>query len=133
MVRFCYLADTNKAIGQYGPFELQWFADPPGPTLYDWIQATFDMCVDTDPNDSVLECDLPLPSGTANFLFTVRKYDPQTKASVFWWGDTSYYVDGGCGDYNGTVTLTGPSGDITYVMQSNGLPGQYNGLRASIP
>jgi hypothetical protein len=87
------------------------------------------MCVDTNPNDSVLECDLPLPSGTANFLFQVEK-----TPAAFWWGDQAYYDDGGCGMDNGTVTVTGPSGNIPYtrVANNNG-PSFKNGLVAAVP
>lgn len=110
------MADTNAAIGEYGPFILEGQANTPGPGGYNcWAGATCstygnaaNWCVDTNPADSVLECDLPFPSGTTSFYFTVSN-------GTFWWGDQSCDAMGGAGQYNGTLTLSTSAGALAYV------------------
>lgn len=152
--RICYLANKGKAYGQYGPFELQfeaWDSLLTNPIFNCWDNGSpntqygtpaCNICPDTNPNDSVLECDLPLPTGTKNFQFNVRKYDPQTMITKFWWGDKVNYIDGGCGNTNGTfmVTVTGPNGNgnvnptelLTDYGKQNNLE-LYNAFIATIP
>lgn len=122
-VRFRYV---GPAIPGADEFQGMW--DPPGPAFYDWVPSTFALCPDTQPGDGVLECLLDLPSGTANFTFTVRLPDGS------WWGDLSDDPQGGHGNTIGTVTLTGPGGDIPYTLVSNGSgPDYMNGAVSVVP
>lgn len=125
---------TGKVLFQYsGPviqgvndFQAMW--DPPGPAFYDWVPSTFALCPDTVHGDGKLECMLDMPSGTKNFLFQVNLPDGS------WWGDMSYDPQGGQGNTIGTVTLTGPNGNVSYVMVTNGTGPMYmNGLAANVP
>jgi hypothetical protein len=108
-----------------GSNQLQGMWDPPGPAFYDWVPSTFATCPDTQPGDGRLECLLDMPSGTVNVLFTVRLPDGR------WWGDMSTDPNGGNGSTIGTVTLTGPGGEIPYVLVSNGSGDAY--MNGSVP
>jgi hypothetical protein len=120
VLRVCYVADSGYALGKVGPFELQWSAKKPGPGGYScWDGqpcSTYgdpaNLCVDTNPNDSILECDLPLPSGSSVFEFDVAK----VTGNIFWWGDESTFAGGGNGATNGHVTLSTSAGSVTYTM-----------------
>ncbi len=125
---------TGKVLFQYSgsalqgvsAFQAMW--DPPGPAFYDWVPSTFALCPDTVPGDGKLECMLDMPSGTKNFLFQINLPDGS------WWGDMSYDPQGGQGSTIGTVTLTGPYGNVPYVMVTNGTGPMYmNGLAANVP
>jgi|GEM_PF-4738265 len=120
-IQLCFIADdSGVAAGTYGPFELQWASV--SPTFSCWQGSacstfgnTANMCVDTTPGDSVLECLLPI-GGAVVFDFTVK----HTPAPVYWWGDVSNDLYGGKGDTNGTVRLCDENGEVAYVMISNG-------------
>ncbi|MBI4139102.1 M23 family metallopeptidase [Candidatus Uhrbacteria bacterium] len=124
----------GKVLFQYnGPvlpglneFQAMWY--PPNAPVVDWVPSTFALCPDLVPGDGQLECLLDMPSGTEDFLFQVHLPDGS------WWGDMSYDPQGGQGDTIGTVTLTGPAGNIPYVMVSNGTGPLYmNGWVATVP
>ncbi len=124
----------GKVLFQYqgavlsGKNEFQGMWDPPGPAFYDWVPSTFALCPDLVPGDGKLECLLDMPSGTQGFLFQVHLPDGS------WWGDMSFDPQGGKGNTNGTVTLTGPKGGIPYILVSNGMgPFYMNGHAAVIP
>lgn len=122
-VRFRYdgpvLSGTNQFQGMW---------DPPGSAFHDWVPSTFALCPDTNPGDGALECLLDMPSGTASFTFTVLLPDGR------WWGDMSNDPQGGHGQTIGTVTLTGPGGDIPYQLMSNGAGAAYkNGYVPLVP
>ncbi|MBU1348718.1 M23 family metallopeptidase [Patescibacteria group bacterium] len=122
-VRFRYDGPVVPGLNQ-----LQGMWDPPGPSFYGWTPSTFALCPDLVAGDGLLECLLDMPSGTVNVLFTVHLADGR------WWGDMSYDTTGGQGSTIGTVTLTGPSGDIPYVLVSNGTGFLYmNGLVSVVP
>lgn len=111
-----------------GAHEFQGMWDPSGPAFHDWVSETFALCPDTELDDHRLACLLDMPSGTANFLFTVRLPDGR------WWGDKSCDPTGGCGDTLGTVTLLGPNGQIPYVFKNNGTgPEYWNGFVSLVP
>jgi hypothetical protein len=117
---------SDSPLSGVNEFQAMW--DPPGPMFYDWVPSTFALCPDTQPNDGKLECLLDMPSGTLSFLFQVKLPDAS------WWGDMSYDPQGGKGNTNGTVTLTGPNGNIPYVMITNGTGPLYmNGLVSLVP
>ncbi|MFH1077956.1 MAG: M23 family metallopeptidase [Patescibacteria group bacterium] len=122
-VRFRY---DGPILSGLNAFQGMW--NPPGPAFYDWIPSTFALCPDTVSGDGILECLLDAPSGTVGLLFTVHLPDGR------WWGDMSYDPTGGHGSTIGTVTLTGPGGDIPYAMVSNGTGPLYkNGSVQAIP
>jgi len=99
---------------------LNWGAKPANAPFIDcWgsnaqSQNCMDLCQDINPNDSVLECDLPLPSNSSGFEFTIHQMP-----NGFWWGDKAYYDQGGCGDLQGTVTLSTANQSVTYIVISN--------------
>ncbi len=122
-VLFQYQGATLPGKNQ---FQAMW--DPPGLVFYDWVPSTFALCPDLAPGDGQLECLLDMPSGTKGFLFQVSLPDGS------WWGDMSFDPKGGKGKTIGQVTLTGPQGDIPYVLVSNGSGSFYmNGFVALIP
>lgn len=111
-----------------GAIEFQGMWDPPGSSFYDWAPATFALCPDSMPGNGVVTCDLPMPSDTINFLFTVHLPDGR------WWGDLSCDPGGGCGQTIGQVDLLSPSGPLDYVMKPNKAGSLYqNGLVAKVP
>lgn len=111
-----------------GSHELQGMWDPPGPLFYDWVPTTFALCPDLVAGDGELDCLLDMPSGTTNFLFTIHLPDGR------WWGDMSCFPTGGCGQSIGTVTLTGPNGELAYQYQNNGQgPNYWNGWVPLVP
>lgn len=134
-LRVCYIADTNVALGKVGPFRFEWESKTP---LNAWVKATFDLCPDTNPADSVLECDLDLPSGSTELVFTAAKIDPNapndTGAATYWWGDWSCPAPGGCGTDNGHIYLSNSKGPVPYDRkQNNAGPLYQNGHVAVIP
>lgn len=120
MIEFRY---DGPVLPGLNVFQGMW--DPPGPVFHDWTSSTSALCQDAYSGDGVLECLLDMPSGTTGFLFTVRLPDGR------WWGDMSYDSTGGHGDTIGTVTLTGPGGDIPYTLVSNGTGPLY--MNGSVP
>jgi len=111
-----------------GLHEFQGMWDPPGEAFYDWTPATSALCPDLTSGDGSLECLLDMPSGTVNFLFTVKLPDGR------WWGDLTCTPTGGCGSPVGQVTLEGPSGSVAYDLVSNGSGPDYrNGFVAVLP
>lgn len=127
-------SSTEQIIFHYiggvkGVHQFQGMWDPPGPGFFDWQQSTFDLCKDDDPNDSELKCLLDIPSGTTNFMFTVRLPDGR------WWGDASCTPSGGCGTTIGMVWLvTGNNLTIDYELKNNGQgEDYYNGYLPLVP
>ncbi|MFH2231908.1 MAG: hypothetical protein ABII13_01905 [Patescibacteria group bacterium] len=111
-----------------GTIEFQGMWDPPGPIFYDWVPSTFAQCKDKEPGDGKLQCLLDMPSGTTKFLFTLHLPDGS------WWGDMSFDPQGGKGSTIGTVILTGPNGNISYIMLPNGSGPMYmNGYVSIVP
>jgi hypothetical protein len=111
-----------------GSNEFQGMWDPPGDSFYDWTPATSALCPDLVPGDGSFECFLDIPSGSMNFLFTVKLPDER------WWGDLTCTPTGGCGSPIGQVTLEGPSGSVAYELVSNGSGLDYrNGFVAVLP
>lgn len=100
-----------------------WWLNPDGTTrAWDVVME----CADIDISDTLLECDLPVPSGSSNFEFQVTRPDGR------FWGDHAC-DSGGCGNPLGSLTLT-KGGDIPYMFQPNSAgPPYYNGYLASVP
>lgn len=84
-------------------------------------------CADVNPSDNLLECDLPVPSGSQRFEFQV--YLPNGK----YWGDHAC-DSGGCGQPLGQLTLTKGGSPVSWTFTPNnaGAP-YYNGLVSPVP
>jgi hypothetical protein len=141
MLHVCYIADTNIGVGQYGPFEFQFGSASPAYSCWDKDVPPYatcseygnidNLCVDSDITDSVLECNLPLPSGSQGLEFTVHHLAPME----YWWSDELDYAQGGDGATIGTVVLTCPNGSTqAFTLQMNYLqiPGLMNGYVATV-
>lgn len=86
----------------------------------------FTECVDANPADNVLECDLPV-SGWKLLEFQV--YLPNGK----YWGDQAC-DSGGCGKPLGELTLTKGGNPVSYTFTPNqNGPPYYNGLVTPVP
>jgi len=103
---------------------MAWWTNPDG-SVRGWDAVA--ECADANPNDAVLECELPVPSGSRTFEFQINLPDGS------YWGDHSC-TSGGCDAPVGTLTLTLNGADIAYTFTPNpsGAP-YYNGYLALVP
>jgi len=103
---------------------MAWWTNPDG-SVRGWDAVA--ECADANPNDAVLECELPVPSGSRTFEFQINLPDGS------YWGDHSC-TSGGCDAPVGRLTLTLNGADIAYTFTPNpsGAP-YYNGYLALVP
>lgn len=103
-----------------------WWQNPDG-TTREWNPIT--ECVDTNANDRMLECVLPVRSGSRTFEFQVNLSDGR------FWGDQSCSPNGGCGKSIGILTLLKGNQSVGYEMKVNNTKGEpyYNGFVALVP
>jgi len=103
-----------------------WWRNPDG-TNREWNPIT--ECVDTNVNDRMLECVLPIRSGSSTFEFQVNLSDGR------FWGDQSCSPNGGCGKSIGILTLLKGNQSVGYEMKVNNTKGEpyYNGFVALVP
>jgi hypothetical protein len=84
-------------------------------------------CSDDDPQDDLLACDLPVPSGASQFEFQMYLSGPA------YWGDESCN-GGGCGEPLGSLELSKGAMSIAVSMIPNSSgPPYYNGRVAPVP
>ncbi|MBD3251394.1 peptidoglycan DD-metalloendopeptidase family protein [Candidatus Uhrbacteria bacterium] len=88
---------------------------------------TIPECMDEDPTDTLLYCELPIASGVTSFVFQVNRPDGS------YWGDHSCW-GGGCDAPLGELTLSLGDLEVPYVFEPNnaGAP-YYNGYAPSVP
>jgi hypothetical protein len=100
-----------------GSIVLRAWWQPPMDAPRAWAAVT--ECIDTLPGDGLLDCTIALPHGTTSFEFQLDL------PNGGYWGDTSCYVKGGCGQPNGVVTLSqaDTAQSLSYEMIPN-VPGE---------
>jgi hypothetical protein len=118
-IRLRYVGDVSGEI-----VLMAWWRNPDG-SARSWNPVT--ECADADPSDMMLECDLPVLSGSLLFEFQINL------PNGAYWGDHSC-SSGGCDAPVGTLTLTRNGSDVPYVFVPNnaGAP-YYNGYLAPVP
>ncbi|MCR4278455.1 MAG: hypothetical protein NUV81_00945 [bacterium] len=136
-VYICFEANTGKSIGVYDPFYLHIGAnglngyfdcwDSNNDNIPDGPQCGQIVDVGVGGSDSVAEWLVPLAGAT------------KLKATVYmasgnlYWGDVDNYVDGGCGNLQGTLTFYDEYGfGIKYTLDPNEAP-YYNANIAVVP
>lgn len=100
-----------------GSIVLRAWWQPPMDAPRAWAAVT--ECIDTLPGDGLLDCTIALPHGTTSFEFQLDL------PNGGYWGDTSCYVKGGCGQPNGVVTLSraDTAESVSYELIPN-VPGE---------
>jgi hypothetical protein len=103
---------------------MAWWINPDG-SVRGWNVVS--ECEDTNPNDSVLECELPVLSGSQLFEFQINLPDGT------YWGDHSCW-SGGCDAPIGilVLTLNGTNVEYTFNPNSSGAP-YFNGYLTLVP
>lgn len=106
-----------------GPLSIEgWWEAPSGTRPWNAIP-----CADANMSDDLLECDLPVPSGSSPFVFQVTAPGPK------YWGDHSC-DSGGCNKPLGSLTLTKGGIAVPYTFLLNGSgPLYYNGQVSVVP
>ncbi|MFA5186087.1 MAG: hypothetical protein WC551_06365 [Patescibacteria group bacterium] len=104
---------------------MAWWQPPSGPAR-PWADVA--ECVDSQPGDGKLDCTFNVQSSSSPFEFQV--YLPDGR----FWGDENC-SSGGCGSTVGTVSLSGPNGQLMITLvpnNPNNLP-YFNGHVQNIP